>query len=83
MVSHMKTTVDIAQPLLEAAKSRAARERRTLKDVVEEALRLFLGIGKAPRPKFTLRRCSFNGRGLRPGVAEGRWEQVRDLIYPV
>ena len=83
MVHHMKTTVDIAQPLLEAAKTRAAREGRTLRDVVEEALRIFLGMGKAPRQKFVLRRCSFEGKGLRPGIAEGRWEQCRDLIYPM
>jgi hypothetical protein len=82
MVSHMKTTIDIARPLLEAAKVRAAQEGRTLKDVVEQALRNLLGMGQGPRRRFKLRRRSFKGKGLRPGLVEGRWDQVRDLIYP-
>ena len=83
MVSHMKTTIDIAYQLLETAKSRAAREGRTLKDLVEQALRAFLRVGRPAPPKFKLRRRTFKGKGLQPGVTEGRWEQVRDLIYPM
>ncbi len=82
MVSHMKTTIDIAKPLLETAKAHAAREGRTLKDVVEQALRTYLKVGKASSRKFRLRRGSFEGKGLQPGVSEGRWEEIRDLIYP-
>ena len=82
MVSHMKTTIDIADPLLERAKAFAAREGRTVKDIVEQALRDYLGVGRASRKKFKLRRRPFKGKGLQPGVAEGRWEDIRGLIYP-
>jgi hypothetical protein len=79
MVSHMKTTISIADDLLEKAKTRASQEKKTLRSVVEEALRLRLAEGP-PHP-FRLRRHAFKGKGLQPGIAEGNWEQLRDLIY--
>jgi hypothetical protein len=42
MVSHMKTTVEIPDELLIAAKKHAAESRRPLRAVLEEALRLQL-----------------------------------------
>ena len=49
MVSHMRTTIDINDALLQAAKAHAARERKTLKETFEQALRAFLA-GPAPAP---------------------------------
>ncbi len=83
MVSHMKTTIDIADKLLRAAKTRAARDGRTLKDVVENALRAFLDLGRPGPRKFRLRRGAVKGKGTQTGVSEGRWEQIRDMIYPM
>jgi len=31
--------------------------------------------------KFRLRRASFKGKGLQPGIAAGSWERIRDLLY--
>jgi len=42
MVSHMKTTVDLPDELLIAAKKRAAESRTTLRDLFEQGLRLVL-----------------------------------------
>ena len=81
MVNHMKTTINIADELLESAKMRASQENKTLKEVVEEALRLRLA-EESPR-RFRLRKHSFKGNGLQPGIEEGNWEQLRDLIYRV
>ncbi len=79
MVSHMKTTISIADDLLEKARMRASEENKTLRAVVEEALRLRLSEG--PPRKFRLRRHPYKGKGLQQGIAEGNWEQLRDLIY--
>jgi Arc/MetJ family transcription regulator len=79
MVSHMKTTIDIADDLLEKAKSRASEENKTLRTVIEEALRVRLSEG-LPR-RFRLRRHPYKGKGLQAGISEGDWEQQRDLIY--
>jgi Arc/MetJ family transcription regulator len=80
MVSHMKTTIDIADDLLERAKRQAQREKRTLKDVVEEALRRQLA-ATGPKTKFKYRPHTVKGKGLQQGVSEGDWERIRDLIY--
>ena len=80
MVSHMKTTIDIADDLLERAKRQAQRENKTLKEVVEEALRRQLAVS-TPRKSFKYRPHTVKGNGLQPGIAEGDWEKIRDLIY--
>ena len=80
MVTHMKTTIEIADALLERAKRTAAREKKTLRALVEEGLRQVLD---EPRrgPGFRLRRASVRGKGLRPEVADGSWDRIRSIIY--
>jgi hypothetical protein len=81
MVTHMKTTIDIADALLEEAKRQAHAERRTLRDLVEEGLRTVLHESRTlTTPKIEIK--PFKGRGMAPGVREGDWETIRDLIYP-
>lgn len=80
MVSNMKTTIDIATPLLEQAKAVAAEEGTTLKRLVEEGLRLALE-RHAEGPHFVLRDASFEGGGVQPGVDLTQWDQLRDAIY--
>ena len=79
MGTHMKTTIDIADDLLARAKRQARRENKTLREVVEEALRRQL-VSKASQP-FRLKRHPFKGQGLQPMAVEGKWEAIRDLIY--
>ena len=79
MVTHMKTTIEIADDLLARAKREARRRRTTLRDVVDEALRQRLATDTAH--SFRLRKHPFQGRGLQPSVAEGQWDTVRDLIW--
>jgi len=81
MVTHMKTTIDIADALLEQAKRRAREQNRTLRDLVEEALRRMLAEDSAKREPFRYRRHVVHGKGLQPGIREGDWEQIRNLIY--
>lgn len=76
----MKTTVEIADALLEEAKQVASNEETTLRKLVEEGLRRALADRKRPS-KFHLRRASFKGKGLQPGIAAGSWERIRDLLY--
>jgi Arc/MetJ family transcription regulator len=76
----MKTTIEIADDLLARARRVAGREHKTLRQVVEEALRDKLAHSKSERP-FRLKKHPVGGHGRQPGVAEGDWETVRDLIY--
>jgi hypothetical protein len=80
MVTHMKTTVEIAEPILDAAKETAHREGTTLRRLVEEGLRLALE-RRERGERFRLRDGSVGGRGLRPGLEGASWEEIRDLAY--
>ena len=80
MVCNMKTTVDIADALLQSAKEVSAREGTTVRALIEEGLRQAL----AKRQKsgsFRLRKASFSGKGILPEIEEGSWDTIRGLIY--
>lgn len=78
----MKTTIEINDAILHRAKTFALEQDMPLRAVVEAALRQFLEARMGePRPPSRLRRCSFGGNGLQPGIAEGDWDTIRALIY--
>ena len=66
----MKTTVEISDSLLDEAKSAAAREDTTVRALIEEGLRRVLA-ERGKRKGFKLRRVTFTGQGLTPGLEEG------------
>ena len=76
----MKTTVEIADPLLAEARKLAAREGVTVRSLLELGLRKVLA-EKRPARDFRLRDASFGGQGTQPGIREGDWQQWRELIY--
>jgi hypothetical protein len=78
----MKTTLDLSAPLLEEAKAVAAREKTTLRALVEEGLRGVLERKRSSR-RFRLRDASFKGgRGLHPDfAARGGWSRLREAAY--
>jgi hypothetical protein len=80
MFTHMKTTVEIPDTLLAAARRVAARDGLTLRQLVEEGLRRVVGDRRNDQP-YQLRRATFRGQGLQPGLADASWERIRDLTY--
>ena len=80
MVTHMKTTVDIADALLNEAKKAADQEGTTVRALIEAGLRRVLD-ERGEQPGFRMKKASFRGRGLKPDVADGSWEQLRALVY--
>jgi Bacterial antitoxin of type II TA system, VapB len=76
----MKTTLDISDPLLQEARKVAARERTTLRALVEQGLRQVVA-DKKRRRSFRLRKASFKGRGLRSELADASWDRLRELAY--
>jgi hypothetical protein len=81
MGAHMKTTIEISDPLLRDAKKLASREGTTLRTLVESGLRSELQRRKSPADEFRLRRASFKGKGLKPEAAALTWDQLRALAY--
>jgi hypothetical protein len=76
----MKTTVEISDPLLDAARKLAAREGTTLRALIEEALRHIVAERKRSGA-FRLRKATFKGNGLQPGVAGSSWDRLREMAY--
>ena len=76
-----KTTIEISEPLLSEARKFAARDRTTLRALVEQGLRKVLADRKQRSGPFRLRTASVKGRGLRPEFADAGWERLRDAIY--
>jgi hypothetical protein len=76
----MKTTVVIADPLLERAKRHAKRTGRPLRALIEEGLQLVLA-GEAQRNRYRLPDRSV-GRTGEPSPLEAlSWQDLRHEIY--
>lgn len=80
MATHMKTTIEISDKLLQRAKAIAQREGTTLRALVEAGLRVVLKEQRASA-RFTLRDASFRGEGLAPELEGASWDRIRDSIY--
>jgi hypothetical protein len=63
----MRTTLQLQDALLRAAKRRAADEGKTLTAIIEEALRDHLASTRGRGPRFKLRLLTKRGRRV-PGV---------------
>jgi hypothetical protein len=77
----MKTTIELPDDLLVAAKKRAAELRCSVKQLVEEGLRLRLSPrnGKQPTRRKKIRWVTGKG-GLPPGVDVSDRESLHDWI---
>jgi hypothetical protein len=78
-MARVKTTVEISDALLQEAKRVASDESRTLRELIEEGLRRSLD-DRRRKKSFRLRRASYRGKGLQPGVSS-EWAQLREAVY--
>ena len=76
----MKTTVDLPDELVAAAKAYADRKGLTLHSLIERGLRLALGTGRDPQ-RFRLRDQSVMGRGLQATYRDADWARIRESGY--
>ncbi|MBI3402437.1 MAG: DUF2191 domain-containing protein [Acidobacteria bacterium] len=76
----MKTTVEIADTLLTAARRVAAKEGTTVRALIEEGLRKVVD-KRAQRGGFKLRRVTFGGKGLAADLSHDDWNAIRDRAY--
>jgi hypothetical protein len=73
MFFHMKTTLHIDDRVMRRLKAEAARQRRTISELVESALRLLLE--RRPRARALPRLPRFDGGGAFVDIAD------RDALY--
>ena len=76
----MKTTIEISDSLLDEAKRLATKEGTTVRAYVEQGLRRIVAQRKS-RGQFRLRKATFKGKGLQPGVEDATWERIREMTY--
>lgn len=81
MGRRMKTTIELPDDLLKEAKNVASAERTTLRALIEEGLRHVLVRRRTKTDRFVLREASVPGQGVRDGIDEGNWDQIRERIY--
>ena len=75
----MKTSVEISDSLLREVRKLASTEGTTVRALIEEGLRGVVA-SRSRRKGFRLRKATFKGNGLQPGVGDS-WEQIRGLAY--
>ena len=76
----MKTTVEIADPLLREARKLAISQGVTLRALIERGLHRVLAEAR-PVTAFKLRRASFRGKGVQPEFRDAGWDRLRDAAY--
>lgn len=83
MATHMKTTIEIPDPLLNQVRELASRQNSTVKALVESGLRTVIRESEARQSSagFHLRRASFEGNGLQPAIRGSSWDRLRELAY--
>ena len=80
MVTHMKTTIDIADDLLLRAKQEAKASQTTLRSLIEAGLREILGRSAASKRR-PVEPVTFRGEGLQAEFRGTGWDAVREAVY--
>lgn len=81
MGTHMKTTIELSDNLLQEARRAASADGTTLRALVEAGLREVLARRRQRSAPFKLKRATVKGKGLRPELREASWQRLRDLAY--
>jgi hypothetical protein len=77
----VRTTVDLSDDLFIELKRVAAESRRTLKELIEDAIRCSLARGTPTgRTKESQRIITFRGRGVQPGVNLDSMRELLDIM---
>lgn len=80
MGTHMKTTIEIADDLLQRAKRLGRRQGKTLRALVEDGLREVLRReGRTSTRR--VRPVVFGKGGLTAEFRDAPWQAIRDTIY--
>ena len=77
---HMKTTIEISDPLLRRAKHIAHDQHQTLRSLVEEGLTRVIE-EREQQHETKIQPVVFGGNGLTPEFENASWEVIRRAAY--
>jgi len=77
----MKTTLDIADPLLDQVRRIAARDGETMRSLVEQGLRIVVAQRSAKAKPFKLRDLSVGTLGVQSEYEKASSEEKRAVMY--
>jgi Arc/MetJ family transcription regulator len=80
MGSRMKTTIEIPDDLMKAAKALARKQGTTLKSIIERGIRTTLKEEQRGSP-YQLADRSVKGKGLQDEFQQAKWADIRDAAY--
>ena len=76
----MKTTIELADDLVERARAHATRDKTTLRALIERGLRGVLEADERP-VAFQSRDASVGGHGLSTEFRGAGWHRIREAAY--
>lgn len=77
----MKTTVELSDALFSELKAMSGEEKKSMRELIETALRLYIDSHREKAPPYRFENHSFKGNGVCEGIEEGKWEDIRGIIY--
>ncbi len=80
ILTHMKTTIDIADHIMEESRAVARARRLTFRELVEQGLLLALEQQRAEMSS-AVTPVTVKGNGLSPAFREASWSRIRDAAY--
>ncbi len=80
ILTHMKTTIDIADDLLLRSKRLARQSGTTLRELIEEGLHDTLA-RRERRAPFRFQPVTVKGKGLLPEAQSAGWDGIRQAVY--
>jgi hypothetical protein len=81
MLSHMRTTLDLPDPLYRKAKKLARERGVPFRELMAEALRLLFRETAAKKKPYELKDTAVGGSGLVDGLSWNDWDSIRELSY--
>ncbi len=76
----MKTTIDIADHIMEQSKAVARERRVTFRELVEQGLLLAIDDQRANSPT-SIAPVTVKGKGLSPTFQKANWDVIREAAY--
>ena len=77
----MKTTIEIADALLERVQRLARKEKRTFRSLTEQGLRIVLKEKEGKPAAWKWKPLVVKGGGLSDEFKKASWSRIRDEIY--